>query len=429
MSAAPWEDFLREHFPAYLLPESAARSLDVEEAARFLERLTGRPHELALLRAASTLSPRMGELRELALRLLPELVRSLPSQSEAQERHWEGGFQGKLAIAPTLVHWMAGRRTHFVTRSRRRTFDLPENVLVRAVAERLLRLIVDLRQADTIGASGWGADALECEGKLRHLLSSSILRQVPVERVEPHHERAAHAAHHPCYRAALDWHRALHEGLDARDPSRIAAVVAKGALAPLSDSTRFEIAVVIRLIQALWQRLDASEPERWVCERPLVRKNRKEVAELRRDDGARVRIFYNQSHLEAGPCDLGVRHYLNSIGRLRPDATIVVEHDGVTTATVIEVKLSDKLSYLVDGFQEAIVYRWEYAKHLRGWPKAILVASQSVPGLPRAEDDVVAVGWDAWVPEAVIDGVLAPLGVSAGSGPARHDTRSRAYFV
>jgi hypothetical protein len=53
-----------------------------------------------------------------------------------------------------------------------------------------------------------------------------------------------------------------------------------------------------------------------------------------------------------------------------------------------------------------MLYRWEYAPHLKGWPKAILVASSSVAGVPRAGDDVIAVGWEDWPPDAVITGLL-----------------------
>jgi hypothetical protein len=405
-----WEDFVREHFPAYLLPESARSALSVEEAALFLERLTGRPYELALLRAVSTLSPRMEALRAFAFEQLPDLVRALPSLTEITRRDWEGGFQGRLDLPPTLAYRAAGQHTHFVTRSRRRSFALPENVLVRAVAERLLGVLVDLRQAEVLGASGWGADAPACEGQLRHLLESTVLREVPAEPVDGHHEEAAHAGRHPCHAAALDWHRVLRRGLDDPDPAAIAAVVADGALSPLDGPTRFEIAVVIRLVKALWERIERTGGGRWVFQRCLVKKGRREVAAFERDDGARVRVYYNQAHLAAGPCDLGAKHYFGPhAGRMRPDVTVMVENGGEKSAAVIEVKLTEDAGYVAQGFHEAMLYRWEYAEHLNGWPKAILVASKSVHGVVREGDDVIAVGWNGWVPEKVTEGLLSQV--------------------
>jgi hypothetical protein len=409
MSAAPWEDFVRAHFPGYLLPESARTALSAEEAALFLERLTGRPHELALLRAVSTLSPRMEQLRTFVFRLLPDLVSSLPSQAEITRRDWDGGFQGHLDLRPTLAYWAVGQRTHFVTRARRRSFALPENVLVRTVAERLLTVLVDLRQANVAGASGWAIDAHACEGQLRHMLAATVLREVPAARIEAHHEQAAHTGRHPCHSAALDWHRALQQGLDAKDPAEIAKVVANGALSPLDMPTRFEIAVVIRLLQSLWARLEREGQGEWVFRRRLVQRGRREVAVFEHRDGARVRVYYNQSHLEAGPCDLGARHYFGHGGRLRPDATIVMDNRGRRSAAVVEIKLSENKDYIVGGLHEASLYRWEYAEHLRSWPKAILVTSAPVQGAVREGDDVIAVGWNAWVPEEVITGLVSTV--------------------
>jgi hypothetical protein len=90
--------------------------------------------------------------------------------------------------------------------------------------------------------------------------------------------------------------------------------------------------------------------------------------------------------------------------------TIVTEVGGKRCAAVIEVKHTDKADYMVEGFHEAMLYRWEYAEHLRGWPKAILVASAAVGPDVRTGDDVIAVGWNAWVPEAVVSGLLSGVG-------------------
>lgn len=407
-AAPPWDRFLEEHFPGYLLPESAAHTLSEEAAARFLERISGRPDQLGLLRAASTLAPRIPMLRAFALHELPDLVRRLPARTETKLREWEGGFQGRLDVRATLAHHVAGQRTRFVTRARDRRFDLPENVLVRAVGTRLLSVLGRLRQAGVVGSSGWGAALDECEGALRHALMATVLREVPDEPITSFHEQAAGAGRLPCYALALDWHLALREGLDSRDERTIARVVAEGALAPLDLPTRFEIAVVVRLVHGLWTRLDARAPGRWTFHRTLVASNRREVADLERDDGAHVRVYYNQSHLGPGPSDRGAKHYLGQRGRLRPDMTVVVEpREGDARAVVIETKLSSDPAYLLAGYHEAQLYRAEYAPLLTGWPKAILVASGPVPGVPRVEDDVIAVPWERWVPEEVVEGMLA----------------------
>ena len=55
-----WERFLQEHFPGYLLPESQRTHIEAADAARFLERLTGRPQQLRILLGASILAAQRG---------------------------------------------------------------------------------------------------------------------------------------------------------------------------------------------------------------------------------------------------------------------------------------------------------------------------------------------------------------------------------
>ncbi|MEJ7733000.1 MAG: hypothetical protein WKG00_27860 [Polyangiaceae bacterium] len=407
---AGWERFIEEHFPGYLLPDSAAQALSEDAAARFLERISGRPDQLTLLRGVSTLAPRVPELRAFALRDLPDLVRRLPSRTETKRREWEGGFQGRLDVRGTLAYHLAGQSTRFVTRARHRRFDLPENVLVRCISARLLELLARLRHAGLLGTSGWGAELQECEGAIRHATLATVLREVPEEPLTSFHEQAAREGRIPCYARALEWHRALVDGLDSRDERTIARVVAEGALGPLAPPTRFELAVLVRLLQALWDHLQRSQPARWRLRRTLVAAHRRQVASLQRDDGAQVDVYYNQAHLEPGPSDRGAHHYLAQRGRMRPDITVVIRlPSGETRAVVIEVKLSSDPAYLLEGYHEAQLYRAEYAPALTGWPKAILVASGAVPGAPRREDDVVAVSWDRWVPPEVTAGILAGL--------------------
>ncbi|WP_437505395.1 hypothetical protein [Sorangium sp. So ce1099] len=410
MSNGAWEAFVRAHFPGYLLPSSRVEAITAEEAARFLARITGRSHELALLRAVSTLAPRVKELRAFAMELLPDLARNLPSRADVTTRDWRGGFRGRLDVRRTSHQQASGDRSRFVTQAREPSFALPENILVRAVAERLLRLLIDLRKADVLTKHGWGADAQGAEGELRRILSTTALREVPSEPIAPQHELSAQGAVHSGYGAALAWHKALRQGLDATDASAIAAMLAEGALTPLEDHTRFEIAVVIRLLQALWTKLEAAhgaKGERFEFHRSLVHAKRDEVASFERGDGARVQVYYNQCHLDPGPRDEGAKHYMGGrAGRLRPDVTVVVEKDGQRRAAVIEIKLTEDSIYVLRGFHEAIVYRWEYAGDLRGWPKAILVTSADVPGAVRVGDDVIAVGWANWVPEAAVEGLL-----------------------
>jgi hypothetical protein len=188
-------------------------------------------------------------------------------------------------------------------------------------------------------------------------------------------------------------------------------VVATGALEPLEDFTQFEIAVLLRVALTLHTALEGAQPGRWRIHRTLILRDRDEAFVFERDDGCLVRIFYNRAELPSGACDLGVKYYLASEGRMRPDITIITDLPGRrrARATVIEVKLSDRVGYLGAGYQQATVYRWEYADALTGWPKAVLVVPAAVQGSPRRSDEVVAVGWPEWIPADLTRGLLADV--------------------
>jgi hypothetical protein len=248
--APPWEAFLAERFPGYLLPRSWRRALPEEAAARFLERLGGRPEQLLLLRAAGLVSRRSEEIQELALRQLPSLARGLPPRAATARQAWEGRAPGRPDVAATLRCHLEGRRSRFVTHGAVRAFDRPENVLAKAVARRLCGVL------GMLGKAGWGRELAGCIDELNRLLEASPLGEIPDEPITGIHEQAALGARHPAYALSARLHRALREGLDEADPAAIARVLAEGALAPLSAPARFELAVLIRLIEAIEGRLE-----------------------------------------------------------------------------------------------------------------------------------------------------------------------------
>jgi hypothetical protein len=394
----------------YMLPQSAAEEVSEIEAERFLERLWGKPKQLAIARAACTLAPRAAALLGFVRGPLRDLVRGLPAQARVTKRIWEHGFRGRLDVAATLACWLQGRKTTFVTRDRYRTFDLPENILLKATLETVLAEVERLRTARALPEVLWGGELRATEGTLRHLLHTTVLREVSSERPSTQHLQAARAARHPAYRiAAVLWEN-LDDGLHTRDPKRIARILSEGALLPCEHYTRFELAVVTRLIEAVLEMTKASA-DRWTIEYSLILPNRADILSVTRADGLTVRVYYNQSVLPMGAADLDARHYLDLKARLRPDATVSVERDGKRLmAFIVECKCSNDIGYVQQGLQEARLYRWEYAPELTGWPKAILVASSSLRGAVRSGDDVIGIHWNDWVPASVVAEFSAQLG-------------------
>jgi hypothetical protein len=418
---ATWETYLRSQFPAYLLPKSAVEKLSVEEASRFLTALADKPSAFTMLHNVSFLAPRMADLRSFVERVRV-FVRSLPSTTEMTQRYWNGGFQGKLDLRTTTLLHAQGRRTEFVTRTPRRDFDVPENIVLRSVCERLHALLKSVRQmtaelpddeSDTDPRQGWGSGGRECEGVLNHTLSATALRNVSSRRAEEHDLGAARASRQLVFQEAARWHDDLHLGLDTADPIRIARTVAEGSLLPLSKDTQFEIAVAIKLIAGVSEALEIAQPGKWQHERGLVIAGRRDIATLHHADLA-IRFFYNQAELDAGATDRGVQHYLAPKSRMRPDVTVTIcRGDHLLSALVVECKHTQSKDYLISGFKEAMLYRYEYAPVLRGAVKSVLVGSSAIPSALHADHDVIAVAWNNWPPEEVVSSVISALDLDA----------------
>jgi hypothetical protein len=180
----------------------------------------------------------------------------------------------------------------------------------------------------------------------------------------------------------------------------------------VSEDTRFELAVLLRVARALEAALERRAPGAWESQRSCVLPGREDVVRFVRPvDRAEVRIYYNQAVMGVGgPRAQALRHYFGHLGRPRPDVIIELRRkDRVERLVVIEIKRTESTSYAIQGFDEAWVYRWEYERWLTAWPRAILVTTCPVVGLPRVEDDVIAVSWGQWVPDVVLDGILGEL--------------------
>ena len=408
---ADWEGWLADEFPGFLLPSAMHQAIAPEVAERFLARLS-RPDHLKVLQASAAFSaPESAEdLRVFVHDLVPRLVEALPSQTEVYARRWEEGFQGRLDVRATLAERLSGNPSTFVTRARRRSYDLPETVLLKQVLVRVRQELARLRDAELIPGARWSAPIDDCERRLGQLLEGTVLRKVSDRPVEGADVTAARGAREPAFRAAERWYQRLRVAFDAPTESATAALLARGALAPASADTRFEIAVVLRLLGAVWKRVTEAQPGRWTMSQGLVRSGRQDIAVLERDDTAEVAVYYNQAVLPMGPRDSGAEYYFGSKGRIRPDWTVAIKLPGCAPRYVVgEVKHTSDGGYERTGFSEAVLYRFEYGDALGGWLKSVLTVPGALAGKARAGDATIAAGWPDWVPAVVVDGVVEGL--------------------
>lgn len=403
-AAEDWEDFAARHFPAYLMGASERQAISRDAAEQFLSHFAGDAADVELVCAAAFFADpkRVRSLQSLVAHALPSLVRQLPGATRVELRRWEGGFRGRLDLPSTLALHRAGNPTQFVTRTRRRHFELPETLLVKAVVARTVELLSRLRRAKVLAAHGWGAPLLDVVARLESLLLKSALHEIPLEHIDRRHIDAARNARHPCYGLCAELQEQLCSSLD--DDAGRATALARGALTPLKQEERFQVAVLIRLVQTLHEQLSRREPGEWSLELSAIQTRRDDVAALVSRHGRAVRFHYDRPVLPPGPRDRLVRHHLASTGRARPDLTLTFEREGhAPKSLVVEVKQSRKPDYLAKGLEQALVYRHEYDARLLQWPKAIVVAEGGFVGDPRPDDDVVAVNWRDLPPQSVLE--------------------------
>jgi hypothetical protein len=398
-----WEEYVRQRFVGYLLPASAKEAISFEEAKLLLGRLRGIDKDRELLIEMSMLVAAGERLPEFIHKSLAHLIANLPRTSKTYRRNWHGGFKGRLNLPGTLNLHMNGQSTAFITQVKKPSFDLPENLLIRYVCDQLLRIFISLQERKLIVDGKYGEELKLCLLKLQYYVTKTSLKYVKIQPINIGHENAAKCSRHAAYLEAASWAEDLRKVFAEKDPFHIAQVVSKGALTSCRDSTRFEIAVLLRFVEALEKQLRGNYAGRWRKEQTLIVAGRSEIFSFISDDETVIQIFFNQSVLAGGIVDKGRNYYFNTNSVLRPDITIRIVKQGMPVASVvIECKMSEDKNYLIAGYHKASLYCFEYRKYLTLWPCAVLVASSDIPVAMSDSHDVVACGWKQWPPEEIV---------------------------
>ena len=425
----PWEARFEALFPAYLLPSAMQGAIDPAAAEQLVRRVLGPGASFATFRASTLVAAHGNEIAEFALRALPDLCRALRGRTEVTPEAHRGRLLGRLDVPRTLAARMRGDRETLVSRVRVRRYDQPAEVVVRAVVVRLCAVLASLLRGWGRAPPGWATHAIAWDRALRSTLERTALRRVAVvafDDVAPH---ALRGRPQRAFALAATLFDALRETLDSNDPRSVARCVAKGALWPMEPWQRFELAVALTLAHAIEHRLTREAPGRWQIRHAVVDPRRQEIVVFECDDGRRLRMFYNQSPLASGRRQEAIAHYFGGEASSRPDVVVLGDGPGrEPRAVVIEVKLSRDPSYLHRGFDEAIGYAVDYARHLSDFAGSVLVTPGRLRGAPRPDDKVVAIGWPDWLrPHVVHDAVLATIGGAAGNATDPYPARSESF--
>jgi hypothetical protein len=276
----------------------------------------------------------------------------------------------------------------YFTRTAHRSFDLPENLLLRWLVDHLSNTIRDIGRRT-------GLDALHpqlrliasrCEEALRHHWMSdvpvTVLLTPPMITGAERHRR-------PEYRRAAGLAR-TRDSLSSRDKDfrwhAILMLLAVGWLEPISDDDLFELYVLVLVLDVLSDELGLGDP----VEYGLLLRERRYVAAFESAAGT-IHVFFDQSPATA----LGVpgrytavrdAHIGISGAERRPD--ILVEFDPVDPTmqplrTIIEVKKTTDGRYLSDSVYKAFGYLYDFQDLWSGAasnPKIVLVVPEGVSG-------------------------------------------------
>jgi hypothetical protein len=270
----------------------------------------------------------------------------------------------------------------------RRTFDTPELLLIRFLLERVLRCIADLAIGAIEGRAGWTGSVAALHTAAARSRAHAALRDLPVTWPTAEQRVACARSRDPAVRAAVNV-ASHHDRLLPRPaPDALEATVTRFALAPLDVNKRFELFVLLNVMDLI----AAAVPD---CPREdnLISHDRAEVT-CWHLPGGKLRLFYDQSPEPAWHADV-IHHYFGTTSSVRPDVRLQWESATSSCELYIDAKFSDEIGYLTQSHLKMLGYITE-APHrfMEPGPKVILVAPRTVLRDPRPLDAVGFVGAD-----------------------------------
>ncbi|MEX0697122.1 MAG: hypothetical protein WD099_06235 [Dongiaceae bacterium] len=364
---------------------SVADAIDASELEAFLHRLSAADDVQVLadvidLLRAEYISFIDNDLARVLDHLSNEMVRveEVVGPGLRGNPRWDRIVLGRLNCSlPT------GR---YVTRTAHRSFDLPENLLLRWLVDHLAATIRDISRRT--GADGLhpqlGLIATRCEDALRHhwlahVAQTAALGPLLITSAERHRR--------PEYRRAAALAR-TRSALSSRDKGyrwhAILMLLAVGWLEPISDDDLFELYSLVLVLDVLSNDLALGAP----VEYGLLLRDRRYVAAFETPAG-RVRVFFDQSPQTA----LGVYSRYTAVreahqgligAERRPDILVTFEPADATTQTahiIVEIKKSTDGRYLSDSVYKAFGYLYDFqslwkAPHPN--PKIILIVPEGI---------------------------------------------------
>jgi len=189
---------------------------------------------------------------------LPERLRHIKTESAHTKLDAHGEIRGRINWPATLAQrsqTAPGDRSRFVIDERTRTYDIPENLVLKQV----LLLITDMLEAhDEWQRYGWFSDRWGPHGDTVRMLDRIMRQNVHVRRIRSPTQReptprmvaAAAASRLPIYREAAALLRTYIDAL-AGDPEVVRQLLRLTMITPDDDDRLFELYVAFQLIRGV----------------------------------------------------------------------------------------------------------------------------------------------------------------------------------
>jgi hypothetical protein len=226
------------------------------------------------------------------------------------------------------------------------------------------------------------------------------MRDLPVQWPSAHQRAQCALSRDPVVRAALRVLAQHDRLLPQPAPDALEATVSRFALAPLDVHKRFELFVLLSVME----RLDHALPQ---CPREdaLIAAGRSEVARWELPTGM-LSLHYDQSPAAGTHADT-VAHYFGASASVRPDVRLRWSSSADHRELYLDAKHSLELSYLSHSHLKMHGYIADAPERfVEPGPKVVLVCPRTVVGKPRAGDAVCYVSDADCAAGGVLEAVL-----------------------
>jgi len=337
--------------------------ISVDELEAFLNRLEGGYSDVVFL--AMVIELVGGGYLQYLEHVLPDLLDQLSSETERHDEVVGPALKGAPRWGQTIIGRLSGqlRYGRYYSRAAHRSYDLPENRVVRWLVGSIASIAGDIVRRSPGGRVPEQIARIvrASEDLLLHPVLSEINAS---EAFDDYDGEVAENSSRLEYRQAAALAGSLVRITEADSSAKwhaILMLLAVNWLEPISDDDLFELYVLVLVIDVLVHEVGLGEPSEF----GLVRTGRRHVAKFDVLDGS-VEIYFDFSVAAI----LGQRgryfdvldEYPSASGSERRPDIVIVHRDSVSKpkTALVEVKRSESDRYISDSIYKVFGYLFDY---------------------------------------------------------------------